>query len=84
MDECTAAVSCALWAPEKAARYLGMTTGWLAKLRMMGGGPRYVKMARRVFYRRSDLDAWTSARVIASTSQVTAAARGGVRNPPEQ
>ncbi len=70
--------ACALWSPEKAAAYLSMTPGWLAKLRMSGGGPRYVKMARRVFYRRTDLDAWTAARVIASTSQVSAAAREGV------
>ena len=68
----------ALWKPERAAAYLGMTPGWLAKLRMGGGGPKYVKMTRRCYYRKADLDAWTNARVITSTSQQTAAARAGV------
>jgi hypothetical protein len=63
---------------EWAAKYLGLTTGWLAKLRMRGGGPKFVKMARRVFYRRADLDSWVAERIISSTSQTTVAARAGI------
>jgi hypothetical protein len=68
----------ALISPEEAARFLSLGIGYLAKLRMSGGGPRYVKLSRRVFYRKCDLRAWVNARVIANTSQQTAAARGGV------
>jgi hypothetical protein len=67
----------ALRSPEWAAAYLGMTAGWLAKMRMTGDSPRYVNTTRRVYYRRLDLDAWIAARIISSTSQ-TPAARAGV------
>jgi hypothetical protein len=65
----------ALISPEAAAKFLNLGTGWLAKMRMSGGGPRYVKMGRRVHYRRCDLKAWIAQRLISSTSQQTAAAR---------
>lgn len=64
--------------PAWAAAYLGLTENWLARLRMSGGGARYVKQGRRVMYRRDDLDAWVAQRVISSTSQQTEAARSGV------
>ena len=38
--------------------------GW----RVRGGGPRFLKIGRRVVYRRRDLDAWLAARERASTS----------------
>jgi hypothetical protein len=63
--------------PDAAAKYLALTEGWLAKLRCMGGGPKYVKLARRVLYRRCDLDAWIAAQTIANTSQETQARREG-------
>jgi hypothetical protein len=65
----------ALWKDDKAARYLNLTTNWLAKLRMSGGGPKFVKMSRRVFYRRCDLDDWIAKRLTSSTSQKTEAER---------
>ena len=43
----------------EAAAYLGMSVGALAQLAYHGRGPRYAKPTpRRVYYRRSDLDAW--------------------------
>lgn len=30
---------------------------WATK-RHMGGGPAYIKLGRRVFYRRADVEAW--------------------------
>ncbi len=68
----------ALRTPAWAAAYLGMTENWLARLRMSGGGPRYIKQSRKVSYRRDDLDAWIAQRVVVSTSQQTEAARSGV------
>ena len=47
--------------PRDAARYLGVSTSLLAKLRMREKrdcGPRFVKLSGCVIYRRSDLDAW--------------------------
>jgi len=65
----------ALWLPEKAASYLRLSEGWMAKLRMNGDGPKFVRMSRRVFYRRCDLDDWISKRITSSTSQKTEAER---------
>lgn len=36
----------------------GMSTQYLASLRHKGGGPVYVKLGRKVYYRQSDIDAW--------------------------
>jgi len=55
--------------PDEAGGYLGFTAGWLAKLRMNGSGPKFIKLGRKVRYARSDLDAWISAGRTASTSQ---------------
>ena len=30
----------------------------LTKKRCIGGGPRFVKVGKRVFYQKADLDAW--------------------------
>jgi hypothetical protein len=35
---------------------------WAAK-RHMGTGPRYVKLGRKVYYRRADVQAWIEANV---------------------
>jgi hypothetical protein len=65
----------ALLPPEEAAKFLSLQPSWLAKLRMTNAGPRYVKLSRRVFYRRRDLVDWINARVISNTSQQSEAAR---------
>ena len=52
----------------EAAEALRLAAGTLEKLRTYGGGPRYVKLGRAVRYRREDLDAWLSDRVVANTS----------------
>ncbi|MGN6470172.1 MAG: helix-turn-helix transcriptional regulator, partial [Rhizobiaceae bacterium] len=42
-----------------AASYLGLSVSALAKMRMRGDGPRFIKLGRRlVIYRLSDLSAW--------------------------
>jgi predicted DNA-binding transcriptional regulator AlpA len=43
-----------------AALHVGLARQTLAKLRVKGGGPRYLKVGARVFYPLSELDQWTS------------------------
>lgn len=57
-----------LISPEIAARNLGVTENCLAKWRCCGGGPKFLKIGRRIRYRRVDLDAFIGERVRASTS----------------
>lgn len=53
---------------EHAARYLGLSPKTLETLRTRGGGPPFLKLGRRVVYRKTDLDTWLAARVRRSTS----------------
>ena len=54
---------------DDAARYLGLSSSLLNKLRLTGGGPVFVRLAgRAIRYRQSDLDAWVAASAMASTS----------------
>ena len=55
--------------PEEAGEYLRLTPGWLAKLRMTGDGPRWVKLGRKVRYERSALDDWIAVGRVRSTSE---------------
>ncbi|MEM7480301.1 MAG: helix-turn-helix domain-containing protein [Acidobacteriota bacterium] len=51
-----------------AAEYLGLAPATLETLRSRGGGPPFVKLGRRVVYRREDLDVWLEDRRCTSTS----------------
>ncbi len=53
---------------DEAAEYCGSSASTFEKLRLFGGGPRYVKLGRRVVYDPADLDAWLAANRRASTS----------------
>jgi predicted DNA-binding transcriptional regulator AlpA len=44
--------------PKTAAPRVGNSPSTLAKRRMDGTGPEYLKIGRKVFYRQSALDAW--------------------------
>jgi len=55
--------------PPAAARHLGVSQSYLAKLRMAGTGPRYSKSTRVVAYKRSDLDVWLESQSLTSTSE---------------
>jgi len=57
-----------LLTPQDAAEFLALSKSWLAKLRLTGDGPPYVKLGRRVRYRFSDLEAWLHGQVRRSTS----------------
>jgi predicted DNA-binding transcriptional regulator AlpA len=41
--------------PEEAAKILKLSTSWLAKARVDGTGPEFVKLGRAVRYQRSGL-----------------------------
>ena len=51
------------------ANLLNLSTSTLAKMRLSGNTPKYIKMGRRVAYRQSDLDAWIEAQSFQSTSE---------------
>ena len=53
----------------EAAAYCRSSASTFAKLRLYGGGPRFVKLGRRVVYDPADLDAWLTAHRQSSTEQ---------------
>ncbi len=60
-----------------AARFLSLSASTLAKMRLSGNSPRYVKMGRRVAYRQTDLENWISAKSFQSTSEYPNAKQAG-------
>ena len=58
----------------EAATYCRSSASTLAKLRLYGGGPPYVKLGRRVVYDPADLDRWLASHRRVSTSDVSDAA----------
>jgi len=59
--------------PKEAAAYLRVSKSYTDKLRVYGGGPRFLRFGKRkVLYRRSDLDLWAAARCFGSTSEYPA------------
>ena len=54
----------------QAAALLGFHKSYLAKARLIGGGPLYLKIGgRSVRYRQRDLEAWLADRERTSTSE---------------
>jgi len=58
----------------EAASYLGVSESYLNKTRVLGGGPAYFKLGRKVVYDRENLDAWLASHRRQSTSQPPALA----------
>jgi predicted DNA-binding transcriptional regulator AlpA len=56
--------------PRDAANLLGLSESTLAKLRLSGGGPEYLKLGRSIRYARKSLDTWIAARARRSTSDI--------------
>lgn len=54
---------------DAAARQLGLSKSTLAKWRLIGAGPRFSKLGRRVVYRIDDLEAWILMNQHSSTSE---------------
>ena len=59
----------------QAPSYLGIARQTLARWRCEGGGPKFVKLGRLVFYRAGDLRTWINERTCTSTSVLP----GGMR-----
>jgi excisionase family DNA binding protein len=59
----------AYFKPSEAAEYLRSSESTLAKKRLNGDGPPFVRIGRAIRYRRSDLDAWMAASIRTSTSE---------------
>lgn len=56
--------------PSLAAERLGLSESTLAKMRLRGDGPSYIKLGvRRVGYLEKDLVGWVEARRFRSTSE---------------
>jgi predicted DNA-binding transcriptional regulator AlpA len=53
----------------EAANFLRLSLSWLAKTRMRGDGPPYVKLGRTVRYREGALVQWLKSRARLSTSE---------------
>ena len=52
----------------EAAAKLRLSVRTLDRLRVEGGGPRYLKLRRSIRYRQMDLDRWLDRRSFDSTS----------------
>jgi predicted DNA-binding transcriptional regulator AlpA len=62
-----------LFRPPKAATYVGLSVSTLAKQRLRGDGPKFVRLSpRAIGYLQADLDAWLAAKRFGSTSEYTA------------
>jgi predicted DNA-binding transcriptional regulator AlpA len=59
-----------LLTPAQTAEYLTLSISTLARMRISGNGPNFIRLSRqKVGYRQSDLDKFLEARVRTSTSQ---------------
>lgn len=59
--------------PSLVSAWTGLSESTLARYRMRGGGPAFIKLTNNrqgvVRYRRSDVEAWIASRVRRSTSE---------------
>jgi predicted DNA-binding transcriptional regulator AlpA len=65
----SAATGDPLLAPKTAALVLGLSVSWLAKARLRGDGPRFVKVGHAVRYPQSYLRDYIRSRTRSSTSE---------------
>lgn len=72
-----------LYTPEEAARRLNSHARTLERWRTEGNGPRYVKIGRRVHYRREALDDWIIKQERGNTSEKSSTARRSITPSPD-
>lgn len=63
--------------PKQLAAIFGVNENTLAKWRLQGVGPKFVKIQRHVRYAANDVDHWTNERTFASTTEADAALKFG-------
>jgi excisionase family DNA binding protein len=68
--------------PKQAATFLRVSKSYLDKLRVDGGGPRFLRFGRKILYRRSELNVWAEQRCFSSTSEYTASLDQPIKNHP--
>ena len=54
--------------PKQAARHLNLSVSWLAKRRLAGDGPPYIKLVGAVRYSEASLQQWMKSQQRTSTS----------------
>jgi len=57
---------------DEAAELLKLSVRTVERLRVSGGGPKFLKIRHSVRYRPSDVEAWLASRIVGSTSEETA------------
>jgi predicted DNA-binding transcriptional regulator AlpA len=55
--------------PKEAAQVLAVSVSWLAKSRMRGDGPPFIRIGRSIRYREAELLHWMRSRQRLSTSE---------------
>jgi hypothetical protein len=63
-----------MFTTKAAAHYLSISAAYLEKLRVVGGGPEFLKFGKAVRYEQEALDRWISSRRRRTTSDVGQAA----------
>jgi predicted DNA-binding transcriptional regulator AlpA len=58
-----------LLTPKEATQCLGVSSSWLAKSRMRGDGPPFIKVGRNVRYTQAGITQWIKSRQRLSTSE---------------
>jgi predicted DNA-binding transcriptional regulator AlpA len=58
-----------LLTPKEVAQCLGVSLSWLAKSRVRGDGPAFIKVGRNVRYTQADIAQWIKSRQRCSTSE---------------
>jgi predicted DNA-binding transcriptional regulator AlpA len=54
---------------KEVAAHLRLSERTLERHRVCGTGPRFVKLGRRIVYRRRDVEDWAAAHTVSSTSE---------------
>ena len=54
---------------KQAAERYGLSCSWLAKLRVYGGGPSFIRAGRRVLYDASTFEGWLESHRRNNTSE---------------
>jgi predicted DNA-binding transcriptional regulator AlpA len=67
----TATIGAELLTPREAAAFLRLSSSWLAKARMRGDGPPFLKVGRSIRYSRAALVKWLNSQLRVSTSERT-------------
>jgi predicted DNA-binding transcriptional regulator AlpA len=66
--------------PPRAAAYVGLSVSTLAKQRLRGDGPKFIRLSpRAIGYRQADLDEWLADKRFGSTSEYGSATSAPVK-----